>query len=360
MVAALAWVGAVADTLRFIGKNDFLGLIIFPAMMMWLRPAIAILSACAGLAGAFFVWSSHPQRAFPILVKTAIVQALAAVVFIVSAPADRIAARSIPLFGDSRSPQTQQRMVALVAAQQRAAGVVLPGIVTAALGWLLLAVVARRERAVPELMKGAPALPDRFQPLPPAAVPAPTVRSAAAGSFRQASYEVRPRSRALVAFKRYESDYDIVALAHARSNQERYAYSMATGDLRVAPEGAVLLTVSMPAGASGILHVADSTGTAVARIEPRVTGWDIRHPDGLPLAHVIRHDRGLGRALYVASAEGGEVCRYTWSSGAAVSSPMVLVDFDARGTFDRGLALLVAPYIDEWCRDEDFDRNDVI
>ena len=123
---------------------------------------------------------------------------------------------------------------------------------------------------------------------------------------------------------------------------------MADGLLRTEPGGDALLTLRYADDRS--FAVLDESSNLVGNVRLRNPGCEVLDARGRPLADVVRVDSGPGRAIYKATISGIEVCRYTWSSGAGPLNPLLLVDFETGTEFDRGVALVIAPFLEEEAR----------
>ena len=151
-----------------------------------------------------------------------------------------------------------------------------------------------------------------------------------------------------MAFTKWNNDYVIRAAAFARSNQENYSFSMADGLLRSEPGSETLLTVRYADDRT--FAVLDRDSNVVGNVLLRQPGCEIQDALGQPIVGVVRVDSGPGRAIYRATADTKEICRYTWSSGAGPLNPLLLVDFESGIECDRGLALVIAPFLEEEAR----------
>jgi hypothetical protein len=152
----------------------------------------------------------------------------------------------------------------------------------------------------------------------------------------------------LVALTKWNNEYEIRAAAFARSNRENYSFSMARGTLLREPGSTPLL--SLRYSSDKAFEILDDRSGVVATVQLQQPGCEIQDGLGRPIISVIRCDSGPGRALYRATCAGSDVCRYTWSSGTGPLNPLMLVDFESGKEFDRGLAIVVAPFLEEEAR----------
>jgi hypothetical protein len=348
------WIGGDFAIAKRMLRGDSMGFSIFPDLLMFARPTLAMLGALAGPFASYLVIRSAPAEAFGILAKAAVAQgAVAAVLYITERSTNGVLGWMLLAFENPRRADAI-RSVDVIALQTASAGsFLLPLIVVAfcyGIGALLAEYIRPRSVASEQV---AAAESGRYEALPPAlniavlnapAQPPTSVSSA----FKQTSYEVRPNLGRLVAFNKWNNDYEIRAATFARSNQENYSFSMANGTLQGEPGGGTLLTVQYTTDQT--FDVLDGGSNVVSRVLLRKPGCEIQDRLGRAIVSVDRFDNGPGRALYRATAGGKEICRYTWSSGAGPLNPLLLVDFESGTEFDRGLAIVVAPFLEEEAR----------
>jgi len=113
----------------------------------------------------------------------------------------------------------------------------------------------------------------------------PPPRSAAAKSFNEPTYRVRPQPMWLAGFLSYFNHYDIRG-----GSLDHYSYSMRSGSLQRVWDGAVMLSISRRAASlMDTFEVVDSeTGRPVGSFRSRATGWDINDTLGRPVLFGIR------------------------------------------------------------------------
>jgi hypothetical protein len=189
---------------------------------------------------------------------------------------------------------------------------------------------------------GPSAMDERLRKLPP------QPPSTAAKWFNQHTYRVRPRPSFLIGLRKYFSDYEI------RGHAEHFSYSWDSGVLRREGDGAALFSLSRRADSlAETLDVVDSeTGAPVGSFRSRVNGWDIDDALGRPVLFIARDVEEERCVRYIASVDGGEVCRYTWSYGPLGLFNVALeIKFAQEGpAFDRALAVALGPFIEEEAR----------
>ena len=347
------WFGVNIATLEQLGRNDPMGFRIVPAALMFLRPSLAGAAALWSVAAAVRVVTAPPLRAPETLMKTATAQGLIAIgIAVLEGPLNEALSRMLPMLADRRTPGAFVTPGHFLGLQEAASAPVVPWLFGLAVGSAALGFAARsvkpaeRRRDAEDLLDAPDIHPSAIEQAPPQGA------SPAAAAFKQDTYEVRPRPRSLTALIRHDNEYDIRAAVHAKSNQENFSYSMTTGRLCREPDGAVLLSLSSrnDGTLATAYDVKDETSRHIGIFVHREAGWDMQDALGRTLAEVIREDAGAGRALYVARAADTDVCRYTWSTGAGPMNPLLLIDFESRTSFDRALAIALAPYLEEEAR----------
>jgi len=351
---AFAWIsGDLAIAQRML-RGDPMGFSMVPDLLMFARPTLALLGALAGPFASYLVIRSTAADAFAILAKGALAQgAVALVLYISERSTNGVLGWMLQGWENPRKADAI-RSVDVIALQTASAASFMLPLIVVAFCYAIAAVVAEyvRPRSVAS-ERVAAAESGRFEELPPAlnvtvlnAPPQPA--TSAASAFKQTTYEVRPKLGRLVAFTKWNNDYEIRAATFARSNQENYSFSMADGILRNAQSGGPLLTVQYREDA--VIEVLDDGSGVVANVLLQKPGCEVQDGLGRPIISVVRYDSGPGRALYRATCAGTDVCRYTWSSGSGPLNPLLLVDFESGKEFDRGLAIVLAPFLEEEAR----------
>jgi hypothetical protein len=348
----VAWIGGDIAIARQLLRGDSLGFGIFPSLLMFARPGLALIGALSGPLASYVAFRGTAVEAFATLAKAALAQGTVALVLYISERSTNGVLGWILLAFENPRQAGSIRSADAVALQAASAASLLTPLVVVAVCYGIGAVLAEfiRPRAaesepVPE-SQGLEELPAVVDVAASNAPPQPA--TGAATAFRQSTYEVRPSLGRMVAFTKWNNDYEIRAAAFARSNQERYSFSMTTGMLRREPGGVPLLTLRYANDKA--FEVVDNDAGMVAMVQLQEPGCEIQDRVGRPIISVVRVDSGPGRALYRARCAGLDVCDYTWSSGSGPLNPLLLVDFESGKTFDRGLALVVAPFLEEEAR----------
>jgi hypothetical protein len=144
LVGAAQWLGVNIATLEQLSRTDPFGLRIFPAALMFVRPAIAALAGFSVLYGAWVIGTSHPLRAARTFLNVAGTQALFAVILIVSGPPiNGTLTRLLPMFEDHRTPGAIVRPGHFVLLQNTASNSIVRQLFAIAAGCLLVAMIAR-------------------------------------------------------------------------------------------------------------------------------------------------------------------------------------------------------------------------
>lgn len=154
LVGAAQWLGVNIATLEQLSRTDPFGLRIFPAALMFVRPAIAALAAASVLYGAWAI-GTHPLHASRTFLNVAGTQALFAAILIVSGPPiNGTLTRLLPMFEDHRTPGAIVRPGHFVLLQNTASNSIVWQLSGVAAGCVLAALIARgRVRRAPELRK---------------------------------------------------------------------------------------------------------------------------------------------------------------------------------------------------------------
>jgi hypothetical protein len=146
LVLVFQWVGVNVATLERLTRTDPLGFRVVPAIVMFLRPTLAGLAAVSAFRAAVHVISAPPQRAFGILLPSAVTQAVLTLVILLTGPAiDRTLQELVPRFEDRQTPG------AIVAAdftrmQAEASVDIMVPLVAVAIGCAVLAMLTRGAR----------------------------------------------------------------------------------------------------------------------------------------------------------------------------------------------------------------------
>lgn len=353
LIGAFAWFGVNIATLEQLSRADPFGLRIFPAALMFVQPAVAAIAAISVLCAAWIVGASHPLRASRAFLNIAGTQALVAVILIISGPPiNGTLTRLLPMFENRRTPGALVQPGHFVLLQTAARNSIVRQLFGIAVGCMAAALIARFVTRKRSLERSAERLALEAAPIVEGVAVAPaSLPTSGARHLKQDSYDVRPSVGRWAGVLRHDNHYNIRAVAHAKSNQEAFSYSMKEGVLRREPDGETLLSLTTREGAPGFAYsVSDPSRRLAAVFVYRDNGWEIRDPQGHTLADVTRELDDAGAALYVARSADVEVCRYTWSTGAGPMNPVLLVDFASGTTFDRALAIALAPYLEEEAR----------
>ena len=137
------WFGVNVATLERLTRTDPAGFRVFPAFVMFVRPALAAVAALSAFRGAVLVITSPPQRASGILLPSAVLQAALALVILLTGPTiDRTLAGMLPFFEDRQTPG------AIIAAdfttlQAEASASILPPLVAIAVACGVFAILTR-------------------------------------------------------------------------------------------------------------------------------------------------------------------------------------------------------------------------
>ena len=146
LLLVFQWFGVNVATMERMTRTDPLGFRVFPAFVMFVRPALATLATLSALRAGILVITSQPQRASGILIRAAIVQALLVLaIFFTGPPIDRTLAGMVPRFVDRQTPG------AIIAAdftvmQAQAFSAIWPPLVAIAVSCAVIAAMARRGR----------------------------------------------------------------------------------------------------------------------------------------------------------------------------------------------------------------------
>lgn len=363
LVAVALWPLAVVydwfmgnyPVLQTLSRNDLFGFSLFPQFLLSVRPLLAAAAALSCSWASFLVVTSHPQRAYAILVRTALGLGAAVLAIALLGPLTSASlAWMLPTFGGIGPGEPPGTVSQIIARQNGAAVNVMVPLLGIAMGFGVLAVLSRSAPPPSIESDAATAAADRiFGPPLPAdegirnAPPQPP--SAAAKSFNERTYRVRPRPQLLLGLRKFFDDYEIRGISH-----ERFSYTMTSGVLKRESDGAVVFSVSRRAGTlTDTFDVVDSeTGLRAGSFRSRGPGWDIDDALGRPVLFVIRDIEEERHMRYVASIGDREVCRYTWSFGPfGLFNVAVEIEFAPGGpAFDRALAVALGPFIEEEAR----------
>jgi hypothetical protein len=143
LVGAAQWFGVNIATLEQLSRTDPFGLRIFPAALMFVRPAIAALAAVSVLYGAWVI-GTRPLRVARTFLNVAATQALFAAILIVSGPPiNGTLTRLLPMFEDHRTPGAVVRPGHFVLLQNAASNPIVWQLFDIAAGCILGAAIAR-------------------------------------------------------------------------------------------------------------------------------------------------------------------------------------------------------------------------
>lgn len=145
LIGAFQWFGMNIATLEQLSRTDPFGLRIFPAALMFVRPAIAAIAGLSAVYAAWIIATSHPLRASRTFLNVAGTQVLFALILMVSGPpVNATLTRLLPMFEDHRTPGAVVRPGHFVLLQHAASGSIVRQLFGIALGCLLGALIARR------------------------------------------------------------------------------------------------------------------------------------------------------------------------------------------------------------------------
>jgi hypothetical protein len=354
---AFDWFMGNYSVLQTLSSNDLFGFSLFPQFLLSVRPLLAAAAALSCSWASFLVLTSHPQRAYAILVRTALGLGAAVLAIGLLGPLTSASlAWMLPTFGGIGLGEPPGTVSQIIARQNGVAVTVMVPLLGIAMGFGVLAVLSRSAPPPSIESDAASAAADRiFGPPPPSpadeglrdAPPQPP--SAAAKLFNERTYRVRPQPQLLLGLRKFFDDYEIRGASH-----EHFSYTMTSGVLKRESDGAVLFSVSRRAAAlTDTFDVVDSeTGTRVGSFRSRGPGWDIDDALGRPVLFVVRDLEEERHMRYVASIGDREVCRYTWSFGPfGLFNVALEVEFSEGGPpFDRALAVALGPFIEEEAR----------
>jgi hypothetical protein len=181
LAAVFNWFGVSIATLEQMSRTDPLGFRVFPALLMFARPALAGVTALLTPWAAIRVVTWHPTFAFGILIKTAIAQALLTVALaMTAAPVNAVLARLVPMFADRRTPGAIVSPAHFVLLQEAASDSILSPLLAIAVACAGLAVAARFMIITETVSETLPA------PLPEPPSVATTIERSAATPGRRA------------------------------------------------------------------------------------------------------------------------------------------------------------------------------
>jgi hypothetical protein len=145
LVLVFQWFGVNVATLEWMARTDALGLRVFPAFLMFVRPTLGLAAALTIPYASFLVLTSPPQRASGILMKAAVLQGGLAVLIGVTAPrVNATLGQMVPSFADRRVPTFLVAPRDFIALQNEVSGAILPPLAAIALCCAVVAVLARR------------------------------------------------------------------------------------------------------------------------------------------------------------------------------------------------------------------------
>jgi hypothetical protein len=357
---AVDWFMGNYPIFQTLSRNDLFGFSLFPQFLLSVRPLLAAAAALSCPWASFLVVTSDPQRAYAILVRTALGLGAAVLAIVLLGPLTSASlAWMLPTFGGIGPTDPPGTVSQIIARQNGAAVSVIVSLLGIAMGFGVIAAISRSAPPPPIESDGASVAADRIfgPPSPGFGEPAdeglrdapPQPPSAAAKSFNERTYRVRPRPQLLLGLRKLFDDYEIRGISH-----EHFSYTMTSGVLKRESDGAVIFSVSRRPGAlTDTFDVVDSeTGLRAGSFRSRGPGWDIDDALGRPVLFVIRDIEEERHMRYVASIGDREVCRYTWSFGPfGLFNVALEVEFSEGGPpFDRALAVALGPFIEEEAR----------
>jgi hypothetical protein len=105
LTAAFHWFGVNVATVEQMSRTDPLGLRVFPAALMFLRPTLAAIAALTAIHTAWFALASPPMRASRTFINGAGTQVLFALTLLLTGPpVNSTLARLLPMFENHRTP----------------------------------------------------------------------------------------------------------------------------------------------------------------------------------------------------------------------------------------------------------------
>jgi hypothetical protein len=212
-----------------------------------------------------------------------------------------------------------------------------------------------RDEAVTRAV-AAPQVAPAVSGVTPPGVGARAALGASAAAFEERAYSVRTQATWLAAFRRRFPEYDITSVPPMA--RARLSLSWSNGVLRRAPNGPDLVRIGRSRTgrpfSPASYTVADApTGAPIGSVVSAYGEWEIRGPFDEPLARVRAIDEGIGRARYVATDRGEEVCRFVWGfAGLTASSAEMHVELlrGAEHLIHPALAIVLGVVLDVQAR----------
>lgn len=144
LIGAFHWFGVNIATLEQLSRTDPFGLRLFPAALMFVRPAVAAIAGLSAVYAAWIIAASHPLRAARTFRNVAGTEVLFALILMVSGPpVNGTLTRLLPMFEDHRTPGAVVRPSHFVLLQQAAGGSIVRQLFGIALGCAVAASIVR-------------------------------------------------------------------------------------------------------------------------------------------------------------------------------------------------------------------------
>jgi hypothetical protein len=169
LAGAFHWFGVNVATVEQMSRTDPLGLRVFPAALMFLRPTLAAIAALTAVHITWRVLTSHPLRAPRTFINGAGTLVLFAVTLLLTGPAvNSTLTRLLPMFENRRTPGALVRPGHFVVLQQTAGSAIVLQLFGLALA-CAVAYLLVRQRSTSETDRAAVGaiLPSTSGPAPP-------------------------------------------------------------------------------------------------------------------------------------------------------------------------------------------------
>jgi hypothetical protein len=342
------------------GRSDPLGLNSIPAVILFSMPVMAAATLVLFALTSLLAIIVPAKLAWRVLASCVILQAgLVVGETLLLRKVHAIGSAVLPLIASEGNAAAASRVSEWVARHDLASATVAqrtPWILCGYLGALALAwflAPSSTPIGTQEFTSAPVAVPPESAVVPPQTFPA----SSAAAIFDESNYSVRARMTMLESlFIRRYSNYDIRTIPP--TSRAQFSFSWTTGVLRREPNGPDLLALEPPR-APGLFmgrqyEVFDAaTRENLASFVPRGSDWEIVHPSGSLIARVLQLTATRGFARYNAMIGDEEVCKFKWAlQGLTVMAAELEVEFerDPRAGLDRGLAIMLAPILEQQAR----------
>jgi len=366
-----AWSSEELTILRnALGKaTDPVGLNLIPTTIVLALPAVAALTLALFVVTSLLAIVAPATLASRVLGSCVLLQVGYIIsAYIVIGEVRTIGASLAPLLTDDPTAARQvsdwitRHHAAASATSQRLAWTCAGYAIAAATAYL--ARVPGRAAVTPQTkIEPGPGSPIAVEPVEPRGVP---LVSAAAARFDESEYSVHPRMTLFESwFTRKCTQFEIRTIPHR--TRSWFSFSWGTGALRHEPSTAELLRLR-PAKPPGLFlnhtyEVVDpGSGQTIAKFIPRGSDWEIEDAHGNIAARVTRNDGSFDFVKYRAFVGDCEVCRFKWALaglGTAGAQLEIVFSNDAPAStqLDRGLAVAIAPILEQQARIANEPRN---